>query len=301
MSVDSAGNGLFIRREFGRKLPRGGRHMAGNSSDCFRNSRRPIIGYAIRGSRGGRRGPREYAERGAHPVADFGRRRFSTPRGGAPVQHVSLKSCLVHYRGPGERSADELGREIRPGVPRSPTAAPQGDSAPIRARGRLANCDRGRSNAPKLVDEITVINGQVIITLLFWNEQYITLAVVEFILCPGQKIGRKLKRKRHSFFDRLLICPSAASINPYPSLCCMINQELPREHVTAFYNSVNFVVLISEGKQPERPRADGDGPREIPNGNPAYSFSEKNADRLTGRPLRVGHSSIPSLAYVGVS
>jgi hypothetical protein len=40
MSVDAAGNGLFI----GRKLRRGGRHMAGNSLlDRFRIFRRPII------------------------------------------------------------------------------------------------------------------------------------------------------------------------------------------------------------------------------------------------------------------
>src|ERR1700730_12730339 len=40
----AAGNGLFIRRAFGRKLRRGGRHMAGNSLlDRFRIFRRPII------------------------------------------------------------------------------------------------------------------------------------------------------------------------------------------------------------------------------------------------------------------
>lgn len=119
---------------------------------------------------------------------------------------------------------------------------------------------------------------------------------------PGQKVARKLKRKRHGLLDLLIIRPSVSGIDPYPSLCCAINQEFLREYRTAFRSSVFFVVVpISAGKEPERPRADGDSPGEIANGNPGYSFTEKNADRLAGRPLRVGHSSAPSVARVGVS
>ena len=103
------------------------------------------------------------------------------------------------------------------------------------------------------------------------------------------------------FLDPFILRRYIVSIDSYPSLCSIMNQELPRKHATDFYNFVYFIVPFSEGKQPERPRADGDSASEIANGNPGYSFSEKNADRLTGRPLRVGHSSIPSLAHVGES
>jgi hypothetical protein len=158
--------------------------MAGNSFvDRFRIFRRPIIGSAVRSSRGSR-GAGDYPERGAHPLADYGGRRFRTPGGRAPLQHVPLKSCLVLYRGPVQQSADELSREIGPGVQRSPAAAAQGDSAPLR-RGRLPNCNGGRGIAPKLADEIIVTNGQVIIAPIFWNVKIMIPVIVKLILCPG--------------------------------------------------------------------------------------------------------------------
>jgi hypothetical protein len=126
-----------------------------------------------------------------------------------------------------------------------------------RARIRLPNRGRGRGIAPKLPEKITVINSQVIIALLFTNEECSTLVYVEFELRPDYKVSRKLKRRSHVSSIR---CASLFGIDPYFALCCVIKQEFLSELLAADANigsEFNFVVIIAEtGKLLEKPGSD---------------------------------------------